>query len=155
IFTPNKPALQLGADTAPGFARQRIDLVTQLSAGGRLQIVPVGGEHGAEGVGGDQYDFRQRTAAPGCDFGPQDLFQLVGQLAELAVAASRGISFQGVHRAPHLAKKLFILRMLLQLQALVIEGLQQLRSALKEELAELGSAVIWKEAQTVTSSRWY
>src|SRR5262249_8828182 len=111
--------------------------------------------HGAERVGRDQHDLRKRTAAPGCDFRPQDLFQLVGKLAELAVTAGRGISFQSVHGAPHLAKELFILRTLLQLQALVIKGLQQLRRALKEELAQLGSAVVGKQAHTVTSRRWY
>ncbi len=78
----------------------------------------------------------------------------MSQLAELAVAASGGVAFERVHGPAHLAQQLLVFGMLLQLQALVVEILQQLRGALKEELAEFGGAVVGKEAHTVTSIRW-
>ena len=90
----------------------------------------------------------------GSDFRRQRVFQLVRQSAEFLVAAGGGIAFQRVHGTPRLAQNLLVAGMFLQLQANVIEGLQQFGCALKEEFAHFSGPLVRKEIQDATSSRW-
>ena len=61
--------------------------------------------------------------------------------------------FQRMHRAAHTTDQFFVARLFLQLQPGVVDHLQHVRGALKEERAEFCSPILGQKTQAVTSIR--
>ena len=121
-------------------------MLAQGAAFRRLEIIPVGRKHFVECVGRGQNDFGDESGIFACEFRTQHVFQVVCQLAELAIAASGRIAFQRMHGAANTAQTLGIARAPLERQAGFIHGLQNLRGALEEEVAKFVGAVVGQKA---------
>ena len=118
-------------------------------------MIAVCRQHFVERVGGGEDDFGNQAGMFFYEFGCEDVFQIVREFAEFAVAAGGGIAFQGVNGAADAAKSFFIVRAVFERKASFIHGLENFFRTLEEEFAEFGSALVVKERHLFPSIRWY
>ena len=120
---------------------------------GRLQIAAIGSEHGVETVRGGKHNLGDSLATLDNQGGSQQILEVVRKLAELPEPASGGIALERVHGATHASQRIGVARIALDKDPRFLELLQQILSALKEELAEFGSAFLGEKIQPATSMR--
>src|SRR5260370_42343963 len=77
------------------------------------------------------------------------------EFAEFVKCAGGGIALEGVHRAANAPNAFFVRGILLEIEACVIQGLQQLVGGLEKKRAQLRIAILGDSAHVFTSSRWY
>src|SRR5205085_1832339 len=107
-------------------------------------------------VRGGEYDFRDaRVLRALRQFGRENVFEFVRQLAQLAIAASSGITLERVHGAAHAADGLGVRRVLLQGKRFLVQRLQEFLRAFEEYLFELARLIFRKETHGAASMRWY
>jgi len=77
----------------------------------------------------------------------------VGNFAEFLTTARSGVALEGMHGSTDAANEFLVGGTCFELQASIVDGLQQFRGALEEERAKFRSPILGQKGQAVTSSR--
>src|SRR5690349_14294290 len=112
-------------------------------------------QHGAETVGGREYEFRQIPAMRFCNLRSEYVFEFVRQLAELVKSTGCRIALQRVNHAANAANHVLVGRARLEFQAGLIQRLQQLGGTLKKERTQFAVAFVGWTVHGLASIRWY
>jgi len=67
------------------------------------------------------------------------------ELAQFSKAARSGITLERVNRTPNAAQAFLVAGAFFERESGLIHGLENFRSALEEEIAELGGALVWEK----------
>jgi hypothetical protein len=133
--------------------KQALDVFPERAPGRRLQIISVRGQHLVKRVGSGENHFRDQSGMLLSKFRCEDVLEFVREFAQFPEAASGGIAFQGVNGATNTTEVFFIARLVFQRESGLIHCLENFRSALEEEIAELGSALVGEKCHWAPSTR--
>jgi hypothetical protein len=121
----------------------------------RLKIIAIGGEQSVKQVGGYEHDFDEGIAISGGNLRGENVFDGVCEFAEFLVPAGCRVSLEGVDTAPQIAHDPGVTRGSLQQQSLLVEGLENLLGALKEDAPQFVGAIVGKNAHCYASILLY
>src|ERR1700746_3984068 len=136
-----------------GGPQQFLNQSAQGGGSRRLNILLIGAEHAFERIDGREDDLGKLLAVRMSDLRRENVFEFVRNFTEFRKTAGSGISLERMNSAPDAANKFLIRGTLFELQTGIIDGLEKLARALKEESPKLRTPLIGKEAQEFTSMR--
>ena len=110
-------------------------------------------QHGMKAVRGGKDDLGYYFSPLGYERGRQYIFNIVREFAELPEAASGGIALERVHRPAHASQGVRVRGVGFQKDSGLVQLLQDILRALKEEFAKFRGAFIGKEVQSPASIR--
>src|SRR6266481_9133583 len=110
--------------------------------GGRIHVPLIGGKHGAKTIRGSKNKFGEFPAAGLRHLRGEDVFEFVGEFTQLVKTASRRITLESVHSAANPTNHFLIAGTRFELEAGLIERLEQFVGALEEESAQLAAAIL-------------
>src|SRR5271168_3985180 len=117
-------------------------MFAQRASGGRLQVVPVRCQHFMKSVSGGEHNFGDQAGVLQHQFRSQHVFEFVRELAQFSEAACSGITLERVNRTPNAAQAFLVAGAIFERESGLVHSLEDLRSALKEKIAELGGALV-------------
>src|SRR6266446_4502001 len=121
--------------------------------GGRIHVPLIGGKHGAETIRGSKNKFGKFPAASLRHLRGEHVFEFVGKFTQLMKTASRRITLESVHSATNPANHCLVAGTGFELEAGLIERLEQFVGALEEQSAQLTAAILGRTFHEVTSLR--
>jgi hypothetical protein len=119
----------------------------------RLKIAAVRAKHGVKTVRGGKDNFGHYFSALNHQRGRQQIFNIVREFTELTESASGGVALERVHRAPDASQGLGVRWIGFQEDSRLVQLLQLILRALKEEFAKFGRALIGEKVHSFASMR--
>jgi len=110
-------------------------------------------EHAFEGVHGPEDDFGELMAVREPNLRRENVFEFVRNFAEFRKTAGGGVSLERVDGAADAANEFLVRWTLFELQTGIVDGLEKISGALKEESAKLRTPLVGKKTQEFTSRR--
>jgi hypothetical protein len=134
-----------------GLVQQFPDVFAEGASSGGLQLASVGRKHFVKCVSGRKDDFGRKAGILLRQLRSQHIFQIMGKLAQLTVAASSGVALERVHSATNVAKLLDVAGPLFEGQTRIVHALKDFLRALKKEIAELRGLLVGRESHWAAS----
>ncbi len=158
VFGPCKLGGQLdlghgGIPRRSGELQQPLDQGMKGFDGGRIDVPLIGGQHGAETIRGSENKFGELPAAGLRHLRGEHVFELVGKFAQLVKTASRRITLESVDGAANTTDHFLVAGTGFELEASLIERVEQFVRAFEEQGAQLTAAIVERTFHEVTSLR--